>query len=140
MSFTGDDTYTLIDHVLADDTAGIVGWMEGHIITHRDMHTLFEFIARAIHATWPMALTKDAVKQPGDYWALSSEATSDPASLEAARILTAALNADWDMVTALIIATLKQDEEHHGAVVVHLLLALASGVRAIAEAREDNEK
>ncbi len=133
MTFTEDDTLTLIEHVIADDTSGIVGWLEAHILTHRDMHTLYEFVARAINATWPMGITKSLVIQPGDHWALTVLRTSDLASTEAGRIVTAAMNADWDMCTALIIATLKQDEEHHGAVLVHLLVALASGMRAAIE-------
>lgn len=115
------------------ETGPVIGWLEAHILTVRDMHALMEFLCRMIHGTFPMALTKGVVLAPDEVWALDASKASDAASEDAARMITVSLNEDWDTLTALISATLTQPFEHHGVVAIELIGAWSSGLHAIAK-------
>jgi hypothetical protein len=126
-----DDTVPLVELIYDGDSAKIVEWLEEHIRSHLDMYALLEFLARMIYKTWPMALTKDVEIGTKDFWALDVRPGAPAANIATARIITAALNADWDTLTALIHATLSQPEEFHGGVTAHLLAAFGDGLHAI---------
>lgn len=134
--FTEEDTYELCARALERDTAGIVAWLQTHIRQHHDMHALYEFMGRVIFKTWPMALTKGAKLSDGDYWAMQVGPGAEAPAVTATQMITAALNADWDTLTPLIRAALSKPEEFHGAVAVHLIVALGDGLRAVTEADE----
>ncbi|MHC9046793.1 hypothetical protein ACYX8G_19585 [Microbacterium saperdae] len=137
MSAFGFDALTaeeLIQPVYDQDAEGVATWCETHIRTHRDMHAFMEFLARMIVKTFPMALTKDVTLGPNDFWGLAPGPAATPSDIDAARMITAALNEDWATVTALIHATMSRPDVAHAEVVVHLLKAWGEALRAVGAA------
>lgn len=116
------------------ETAPLIEWLESHVLNRLDMHALMEFTGRMIYKTFPLALTKGVTLDADEFWGLRiGEASST--SADAARMITASLNADWDNLTALINASLTQPEEYHAGVFVHLFAAWGDGLHAITEAK-----
>lgn len=128
--FTSDDTITLATFVHENDVDATTAWLELHVRTTRDMHALMEFLLRAIHKIFPMAITKDVKLTRGEFWALDVRGARR-SDAEAARMMTAAFNGDWATASALIKATLAQHEDFHAEVLVRLLKALGDGMRAV---------
>ena len=119
------------------DTAGVTDWMQEHIKHHHDMHALLESLCRAIYSTWPLSLTKGVNLGEGDHWAMEANPDATPESIASTQLITAALNADWDNLTALINALVRhRSEEFHAAVTVHVLVAVGDGLRAVIAERQ----
>lgn len=128
--FTLSDAEELTILTYEGDSAGLTTWLADHILTVRDMHALLEFLPRMIAETWPLALTKHVPVGQAGMWALEDHGSTPPAR-DAARMMTAAMNSDHETLTALILAVMSHDPEHHAAVTAHLLKAWGSGLRAI---------
>lgn len=131
--FTEADGEVLMMLAYDRESGPIVEWMQAHIRTVRDMHALMEFICRMVYVVFPMELTKGVELAEDEIWALRVDEQSDDETADAARMVTVALNADWDTLTALIKATLSQPVEHHSGVVAVLFRAWSDGLHAIAE-------
>lgn len=130
-NFNQQDTHELAAHLFDQDSEHVTQWMHEHIQNTRDMHALMEFLGRAIYKIFPLGLTKGVVIDEDHYWAMRiTGATQD--HVDAGRIMTAAFNADWPTMTALIAAVLTHPHDYHAEVVVHLLAALGDGLRAAA--------
>lgn len=138
-NWSADDGEDIMMLVYERETAPLIAWMETHIRTHRDMHALMEFLGRMIYKTFPLALTRDVTLSAGEFWALRIGGAPDREAATSARMVVAALNADWDMLTALIVACLKRPEEYHAAVTAHLLAAWGDGLHAITDAKEADD-
>lgn len=132
--FNETDGHDLALFALEGDSARLADWLADHILTHRDMHALLEYIGRVISKTWPMALTKGINRGESDFWAMEAGPNSTPAAIASTQMITASLNEDWDSLTALIRAALSKSEEFHASVVAHMLKALGDGLRALTHA------
>ena len=134
--FTRDDTLTLSGLLYDGDNTAVTDWMRQHILTHVDMHALIGFLGRAIFKIFPLGITKDVVVDSDHYWAVNVDGAK-PAHADAGRIISAAFNAEWQTMDALILAVLTHPEDHHAEVVAFLLSALGEGLRAAASAASE---
>ncbi len=138
LNFDTADTQILAGHLYDRKSDEVVVWLRAHILTHRDMAALLEFLTRAVHKIFPLGIMKGITPGDSEVWALHIGKNATEAQITAGQMMAAGFNADWDTVSAHVHAVMTKPDAFHAEVVVSLLSALGDGLRAAGAAHEGN--
>lgn len=104
--FNAADLERLITPLYHADTAQIHAWIETHITDTRSMAILLTAIPRIIADIWP----RTHPAQEGEFWAFQARPDTDPATIRASQLITAALNHDDPAIAGLVDGTLEHPD------------------------------